>query len=359
MSKLEKKLVKDIKDGIENKLEEYESKKSYSKIDEIKTYEVEDEGVTPGSLILEGGAFRGLYTSGVLDCLMDNHLNIGKVAGISAGGLNGVNYIAGSRGRSAKGILLNRYNPRYVGPEAVIESGSIVGFKVMFEDFNEVLPLNEEKLFNGPKKLFVGCTNVETGEIDYYDTSIGHDEFYNAMRATASMPLLSKIVKVQDKFYLDGGCHSKFPLDFVLDKNWEKPIVVATRPLSYRRKEVPTEYKLEKIFYRKYPRFVETCKKSSSKYNEDCQKIKELEKQGKIFVIEPSEPVTISRLEKDMEKLGALYELGYKDCLNKLDDLKAYLAKEDIKAVEEKKNILTSIKKGFNFVKNTFMKKKR
>lgn len=341
----------------ENKILEKEAKKHFSRIDDIKTYEVEGDYISPGSLILEGGAFRGLYTAGVLDCLLDNDINFGKVAGISAGGLNGVNYVSGSRGRSAKGILLNRYNPRYVGPEAVLESGSVVGFKVMFEDFNEILPLNEERLFKGDRKLYVGCTNVKTGLIEYFDQSIGKEEYFNALRATASMPLLSRIVKVKDGSYLDGGCHSKFPLDFALKNHWEKLVVVSTRPLSYRRKEVSSEHKLEKLFYRKYPEFVEACKNSSIKYNKDCVRMQNLAKHGKIFVIEPSEPVTISRLEKDMEKLGSLYELGYKDASNRLEDLKAYLYNEKVTGAKEKKSIKDRIINGFSIFKNKLFKK--
>lgn len=354
MKKIDTKIVKDIKEEIEAKLEEREARKEFSRIDEIKTYEVEETEITPGSLVLEGGAFRGLYTAGVLDCLMDNHINIGTVAGISAGGLNGVNYVAGCRGRSAKGILVNRFNPRYVGPEAVLESGSVVGFKVMFEDFDEVLPLNEERLFRGDKKLYLGCTNVNTGLIEYFDQSVGREEFYNAMRATASMPLLSRIVNVLGGQYLDGGCHSKFPLDFALKNHWEKIVVVSTRPLSYRRKEVSSEYRLEKIFYRNYPDFVGACKEASLKYNRDCVKIKNLEKEGKVFVIEPSEPVTVSRLEKDMEKLGSLYELGYNDASKKIEELKAYLYSD--RTIKKKENVITRI---FNKFKNKLFNAKR
>ena len=118
-----------------------EEKDINERIDSIKLYYADNSEVN-ATLVLEGGAFRGLYTAGVLDCLMDNKININNVLGISAGGLNGANYVAGNRGRSAVGILKNRDNPRFVGVRAFMESGSIVGFKVMFEDFDEIQQLN-------------------------------------------------------------------------------------------------------------------------------------------------------------------------------------------------------------------------
>ena len=137
-----------------------EEKDINERIDSIKLYYADNSEVN-ATLVLEGGAFRGLYTAGVLDCLMDNKININNVLGISAGGLNGANYVAGNRGRSAVGILKNRDNPRFVGVRAFMESGSIVGFKVMFEDFDEIQQLNEDRLFNSTRNLYVGCTMLK------------------------------------------------------------------------------------------------------------------------------------------------------------------------------------------------------
>ena len=356
-----KKIKKELKELEARHEEKVEQKRHFSREGEIKLYYGKDN-IVPGSLVLEGGAFRGLYTAGVLDCLIDNDINMARCAGISAGGLNGTNYLAGCRGRSGLGILMNRYNPEYVGAEAVVESGSVVGFKVMFEDFNKIQQLNEERLFGKERELSVGCTNMETGEIEYFSSTLGKDTFFKALRATASMPLLSKMVKIGNNKYLDGGCHSKFPIDYALENNWEKIVVVSTRPLSYRRKEVPSEYKVEKVRYRKYPKFLESCLKSNTKYNEDCEKMQQLQKEGKIFVIEPSETVNVSRLEKDMEKLGSLYELGYKDANKLIPELKKYLGleteEEKVTEVYKKPTLKDNIKKIFSSVTSLFHKKK-
>lgn len=316
------------------------------RIDSIKLYYADNSKVE-ATLVLEGGAFRGLYTAGVLDCLMDNKINITNVLGISAGGLNGANYVAGNRGRSALGILKNRDNPRFVGVRAFMESGSIVGFKVMFEDFDEIQKLNEDRLFNSTRNLYVGCTNVETGEVDYFSNHLGKNTFFKALQATSSMPLLSTMVDIDGQYYLDGGCNSKFPIDFALKNQMKKIVVVSTRPLSYKRKEIPPEFFLEKTFYSKYPKFIEALKNSSKKYNEDTLMMQKLEEEGKIFVIEPSRKVDVSRLEKDENKLVDLYELGYSDASSKLNELKKYLEIEP--ETKEKKSI-------FNFFKKLFKK---
>ena len=314
------------------------------RIDSIKLYYA-DKSKVDATLVLEGGAFRGLYTAGVLDCLMDNKINITNVLGISAGGLNGANYVAGNRGRSALGILKNRDNPRFVGVRAFMESGSVVGFKVMFEDFDEIQKLNEERLFNSTRNLYVGCTNVETGEVDYFSNHLGKELFFKALQATSSMPLLSTMVDIDGQYYLDGGCNSKFPIDFALSHNMKKIVVVSTRPLSYKRKEIPPEFFLEKTFYNKYPKFIEALKNSSKKYNNDTIKMQELEKEGKIFVIEPTRKVDVSRLEKDENKLVDLYELGYEDASLKIEELKKYLEIEQV--TTQKKGLLAFIKKLF------------
>ena len=134
-------------------------------------------------------------------------------------------------------------------------------------------------------------------------------------------------------------------------RNMKKIVVVSTRPLSYKRKEIPPEFFLERTFYNRYPKFIEALKRTNSKYNEDTLKIEEMASKGEVFLIEPSEPVDISRLEKDVNKLVDLYELGYKDATNKMEALKIYLGlKEEIRETEGK-----GIKA---FFKRLFKKKK-
>ena len=295
----------------------------YSRIDEVKKGQAKDN-LVEGTLVLEGGAFRGLYTAGVLDCLMENDINIGTVVGISAGALTGMNYLAGCMGRSALCILNHRYDPSYVGVKAFKESGSIVGFKFMFEELEKEYPLNEERLFKGDRKLFAGCTNLETGKAEFIQT-FDKEIMYDAVKASASMPIVSKIVRINGKKYLDGGCETKLPIRYAIENGYKKIIFVATRPLSYRRKLKSPELRVEKVRYKNYPNFLKALANANKRYNLDAEFLETLAKKGGIYAIAPSERVSVSRLEKDMEKLGDLYMLGYEDCKRQIPDIKKYL----------------------------------
>lgn len=297
--------------------------KEYSRIDDIKLLKAKDN-IIEGTLVLEGGAFRGLYTSGVLDCLIDNDINVRNVIGISAGALNGANYLSGDRGRVAYCILKYRNDPRYVGVKAYRESGSVVGFKFIFEEYNNIIKMNEERLFKGDRHLYAGCTNLETGKAEFICTK-DRDKFFASVKASASMPIVSKIVKIDGKKYLDGGCETKLPIRYAIENKFEKIIFVATRPLSYRRKLVTPELRLEKIRYKNYPNFLKALTNANKQYNIDAEFLENYAKKGAILTIAPSEPVSVSRLEDDLEKLGDLYMLGYEDCKKQIPEIKKYL----------------------------------
>ena len=313
--------IKDIKKSI--KKIRKEKPKEYSRINEIKVYNGKDN-LVDGTLVLEGGAFRGLYTAGVLDCLIDNDINLTNVIGISAGALNGANYLAGNRGRSAIAILKNRFNPHYVGLKAYRESGSVVGFKYLFEDLNEECQINEDRLYKGDRNLYVGATNLSTGKTDYFKID-NHDIYVKACTASASMPLVSKMVKIGNNKYLDGGCETKLPIRYAIDNKFQKIVFVGTRPLSYRRKKTNVEIKLETKRYFRYPNFLTSLKNANKRYNLDAEFLEQLANKKAIFTVCPSEPVKVSRLEKDVEKLGELYMLGYSDTQKVLPELKEYL----------------------------------
>lgn len=288
----------------------------------VKNY---DGPITEGCLVLEGGALRGIYTAGVLDYFLEKGLNLKTCYGVSAGALTGTNYIAGAFGRSAMLILKHRFNKRYVGLPAVKESGSIMGFKFMFEDLAKEYPLNEAKVFTNDRDLYATVTNVETGQAEYYTNHTDRDTFYNAIKASASMPLVSKMVEIDGKHYLDGGIATKIPINKALEDGHKKIIFIGTRESDYRRKASSTELDLAKVVYKKYPKFIEAFENANINYNKDCDMIDTLVLQKKIYSITPSKPVTISRVESDLDKLSDLYYLGYFDGMNHYDEIISYL----------------------------------
>lgn len=298
--------------------------KKYKKLEEIVIKDAKDTYVD-GILALEGGALRGIYTAGVLDALMEFDINIKDVVGVSAGALNGANYIAGNIGRGAYSILKYRYDPEYVGLAALKKSHSIIGFDFMFKELPKDVALNEERLFRGDRKITAVVTNMKTGHPEYFTNSETKGTFYKALQASASMPLLSEPVKIKGNEYMDGGCSTKLPIRYALEQGYKKVVFIGTRPLTYRREKIPPEYVLEERAYHKHPNFLESLKKSNQRYNEECVLIQRLVEEGKAFAITPSKPVTVSRIEGDLDKLGNLYWLGYRDGLDNIIALRRYL----------------------------------
>ena len=283
--------------------------------------------ITPGCLVLEGGAFRGVYSSGVLDVLMEGDINFSCTIGVSAGALNGVNYVAGAIGRSARVNLGFRHDRKYVGVSPLLRSRSIIGYDFLFQETPQFLPLNMDRLMDPRRRFVAVATNCRTGETEFFEKGKCSDILL-AAQASASMPLVSRMVMVDGRPCLDGGCSIHIPVRWALEQGYEKIVVVRTRQRSYRRKEKDGRIeRLEKRMYRKYPQFLETMAASKRVYNETCDLMDRLERQGRIFVLAPLREVRVSRMEGDMEKLGALYEEGRLETETLLPKLREYLEK--------------------------------
>lgn len=295
----------------------------YSGLDDLPKGQASDQ-ITPGCLILEGGAFRGVYTNGVLDALMEEDINLACTVGVSAGALNGYNYVAGQIGRSARVNLGHRHDSRYVGATALKNNAGIIGFDYIFGDYNKEDPFNRER-FEDPRRRFVAvATDCKTGKpICFEKGKCSHIE--QAIRASASMPYLSKIVEVDGVPCLDGGCSAKVPYQWAIKHQYEKIVVVQTHAKGYRRKEHTAITDMAPYVYPNYPKFAKAQKYSSVKANRAADEMERLEKEGRIFVIYPSIELNVSRIDGDMEKLGTLYYLGYYNAKDTLPELKKYL----------------------------------
>ncbi|MFA6830102.1 MAG: patatin family protein [Bacilli bacterium] len=302
--------------------------KVYSGLGNLPKGKASDD-VTPGCLVLEGGAFRGVYTSGVLDCLMLNNLNFETTIGVSAGSLNGINYVSGQIGRAGYLNLRFRHDPQYIGPKAIVKDGGVIGFDYILNGKAAMTqPLDEKKLFFTNRKFYAVITNVKNGQTEYKELhQYALWRFYKILQASSSMPFFSSMVHIDKAYYLDGGCSCKIPYQWALDQGYKKIVVVRTREEEFRKPATTDMDKaIYKLRYGKYPQFLEALSKSNEDYNRQCQEVSELGKQKKVFVISPSVPVDISRLEGDMDKLGDLYWQGYNDCKARLEELKKYLA---------------------------------
>ncbi len=296
------------------------SKKVYSGVDTLPTGHSQGKAIK-GCIVLEGGAFRGVYTSGVLDALMLNGINMEYTVGVSAGALNGMGYVSGQIGRCGRINLKYRRDSRYVSIRKMYKHKGVIGFDFCFYQVYEE-PFDYKQFFSGDMKFIAVATNMNTGEAEYMCQKDFIDIF-GATRASASMPYVSKPVMINGQPYLDGGCAVKIAYEWPIKNDFDKIIVVRTRTTDFRY-ELKKDKKPAK-FYKKYPEFVKSLEHASAKYNEDADILNKLHEEGSIFQIAPSKDLGVGRLEKDMEKLGELYWLGYNDAMANMDALKAYL----------------------------------
>lgn len=277
-----------------------------------------------GCLALEGGAWRGVYTEGVLDVLMMNDINLRHTIGVSAGAMNGIGYVSGDIGLTATMNLSYRHDDQYVGLGAFKEDHGITGFTYLFNEMRKADVMNRERFFAKDHQFTAVATNCLTGKPEYFDRD-GSVDIFKAVQASATVPYVSEMVELNGQPYLDGGLGTKIPLDWALEQGFEKIVIVRTRDKKYR-KPARKPKAIVQVEYRDYPEIQRDLDEETPRYNLLLDRIDQLEKEGRIFVIAPSRPITIRRFEGDMEELGALYWQGYEDAAAQLDALRAYLA---------------------------------
>lgn len=281
------------------------------------------------NLVLEGGAMRGQFTAGVLDFFMDQGLWCKHVIGTSAGALNGYNYVAGEVGRTC--FLNTKYcaDPRYLSMANFVRTGNALGKDFVFSEIPETLePFNFDAFATSPMTLTSVASNLETGEADYHTAHDMRDTVdVEYLRASASMPLVSRIVEVEGKKLLDGGpCDSVALLHAMMRTSAKKHIVVLTQDETYVKGANKTMPLIKRV-YAEFPHFVERLEHRHFEYNRLYRWLARLHDEGEIFVLRPQQPVTISSMEKDPEKLFALYQEGLEVAANQWEALTAYLEK--------------------------------
>jgi len=274
-------------------------------------------------LVLEGGAMRGMYTTGVLDVFLDNKIEVDGIVGVSAGVLFGVNYLSKQRGRAIRYNKRFAKDKRYMGISSLIKTGNIINKEFAFYEVPFKLDIFDQETFEkSDADFFATVTNVETGEPEYIKIKNVFEQM-EVLRATSAMPFVSKIVEVDSKKYLDGGISESIPIEKCKELGYNKIIVVLTRPIEYRKKKA--NERLTKIKYSKYPNLVQTINNRYKNYNDSVEKIIDMENKKEIFVIRPSKLVEIKRIEKDENKLQEMYDLGIEDAKNRLKDLRQFI----------------------------------
>lgn len=278
------------------------------------------------ALVLEGGSLRCMFSAGVTDVMMNNGLPFDGVFGVSAGALTGVNFVSGQPGRTARVNLDYVNDKRYLGIRSLLLHKSIFNFDFLFGEISkELLPFDWDAFENSPCEFTAVATNCVTGRPMYCEKSSCSD-IYAAVRASASMPLLAPMVTVEGAPCLDGGVSVSIPYQKALDEGYEKIVVVTTREHGFRKPSVKgAAARAYARHYRKYPELVRALLNVPRRYNRELEQLEALELQGRLLVVRPQKPITISRTEKDREKLQALYDEGEAVGLERLAALKSYL----------------------------------
>ena len=278
-------------------------------------------------LVLEGGAMRGIYTAGVLDVFMDHGLHFDGVIGVSAGALHGCSFVSGQKGRSIRYYKKYRNNKHFMSFWNLLHTGEIVGEKFCYHEIPERLdPFDYEVFAKSDTDFYVTCTNLKTGKAEYIKITDMMGQI-DAMRASASMPYVSKIVTYDGKKLLDGGCADSIPVKQFQKMGYERNVVVLTREEGYEKK--PQNARMAELRYRRYPLFAEPLKNRHKVYNQTLKDIRQMEENGEIFVIRPSEKLTIGRMEKDLKEIQRVYDIGRKDAEEKMKDLKNWMDKSE------------------------------
>ena len=281
--------------------------------------------LTKGCIVLEGGAFRGTYTEGVLDALMLSDINLECVLGVSAGAMNGLNYVSGQIGRTIRVTLKYRHDSRYMGLKALKKDKGLFGFGFIFGELMDIEFFDKKRLMNSPMRFLAAATNCETGETEFFEKT-GEVDIYEAVKASSSLPLVSQPVNLNGIEYFDGGCSKKVPYEWAFENGYDKVVVVRTRHADFR-KELNGHgvNRFLRRKYSKYPEFLNVLSKLDKTYNDDCDRMQKLHNEGKLFMISPSEPLDVSRFEGDLKVITKLYELGFNDTMNNIEKLKKYL----------------------------------
>lgn len=275
-------------------------------------------------LVLEGGGLRGIYTAGVMDVFLEENIVVDGVIGVSAGAIHGASYVSKQKGRNLRYSLRYRKDKRYMSLNSLIRTGDLFGVDFCYHDLPDKLdPFDYDTFRSNPTRMYVCCSNLETGEAEYLECKDMKQDM-EKLRASASLPLVSRTVEIDGMKLLDGGISDSIPIFAFRRMGYRRNIVVLTRPEGYR-KSPDGMLKFEAVKYRDYPEFVRRMALRYKYYNKTLDKLEELERKGEVFILCPSRTLKISRIERNKNRIQAMYELGVQDTKDKINEVKEFL----------------------------------
>jgi len=278
------------------------------------------------ALVLEGGGFRGMYTSGVLDAFLKNNLHFPYVIGVSAGAAYGISYVSKQFERNRVVNLKYTADPRYMSWGNWIRKGNLFDWDFVYGEIpNKLVPFDYEALFNATCNFVIGVTNAETGQAEFLSSKqMNKQQLLAAITASSSLPFVSKMAKLNGGTFMDGGLSDSIPIRQALASGYDRAVVVLTRNEGYQKEATKMQW-LIKLIYRRYPKLVESLLSRANHYNKTLAELDQLEAEGKVFIIRPQEKMSVSRIENNAKKLDVLYQLGFDETQARFQELMAWL----------------------------------
>lgn len=273
-------------------------------------------------LVLEGGGNRAIYTSGVLDAFMENGIDFPYVIGVSAGSCNGTSFIAKNIRRQHDINIKYAADKRYFNPRNAIKGKDMLNIDWIFGEMcYDLMPLDQDAFEKSDTTLCVVTTNAKTGKAEYFYPKNMREQCLE-LKASCSMPIVTKGVEIGDELYFDGGLVDSIPLEKAFEDGCKKAVVILTQHKGFQKEPFPN--KAEKVF-KKYPKIGEALVNRHEMYNAQLEYVRKAEENGDIFVIQPLVPLNATSLERDLSKLEAIYQLGYKQGLDNIEKVKEFI----------------------------------
>jgi len=277
-------------------------------------------------LVLEGGGSRGVYTAGVLRYLMEQEIYLPYVIGVSAGACNGSSYVSHQMDRNRAVNIDYIDHPDYLSFRNFIKKRQLFGMDFLFDRLpNELVPFDFQTFYGAKEEFVVGATDCITGEPVFYKKEDYAHDVLSIIRASSSMPLFAPAIHFDDRILMDGGIAAPIPIKQSEKDGNRKNVIILTRNKGYYKKPQSFGGYLRKK-YREYPGLVKAMEKRHQVYNETLEYIDAEEKKGNVFVIRPSEKLKVSRIEKNKDKLTALYQQGMEDAAKVAEPLGEFLS---------------------------------
>ena len=276
-------------------------------------------------LILEGGGMRGVYTAGVLECFLENGLFPDYVIGVSAGACNAASYISRQPGRNRQVTIGYIKHPDYISVKNLFLKRELFGMNLIFNEIpNKLVPFDFNRFNQATEEFVIGTTDCLTGEPVYFNKSISSKDILTIIRASSSLPFMSRAIEYEGHLLMDGSISDPIPIRKALTDQVEKPIIVLTKEKGYRKSKSSFS-KLTSSFYKDFKGLGNALEHRYQLYNETLDFIEKLEEEKKAVVIRPSQTFNIGRIERNPEKLTLLYNQGYKDAMAYLNEISEWL----------------------------------